>query len=190
MIQNRRTIEEAAPGALFSFAYPFDLTRRSLSNFARFGWIAPAAMLLVLLLAVMDNQASGEGEPFSWTNGVGAWPSQFIRLLTVALAIAFMLRGEEDLRRNQLRAIAAFHASGWQKGKGPKGKGISDWLHFAIGVRATDLWLEYRWLGRPLAKGKADNHYVRPLFFFTCFFWSWLSAKCRRCRSAASFAMR
>jgi hypothetical protein len=139
MIQNRRTIEKAAHGALFSFAYPFALTWRSLSNFARFGWIAPAAMLLVLLLAVMDNQASGEGEPFSWTDGVSAWPSQFIRLVTVALAIAFILRGEEDLRRNQLELSRRFMLPDGAKAK--RVKRISGRLHFAAGVA-------YRWLGR------------------------------------------
>ena len=190
MIQNRRTIEKAAHGALFPFAYPFALTWRSLSNFARFGWIAPAAMLLVLLLAVMDNQASGEGEPFSWTDGVSAWPSQFIRLVTIALAIAFILRGEEDLRRNQLELsrrfmlpdgtkakrvkrisgrlqFAAGVAYRWLGRRAQRAKriikasalyffspGTSDWLHFGIGVRATDLWLEYRWLGRPAQRAK------------------------------------
>jgi hypothetical protein len=154
MIRNRRTIEEAAPGTLFSFAYPFALTWRSVSNFARFGWIAPAAMLLVLLLAVMDNQASGEGEPLSWTDGVSAWPSQFIRLLGVALAIAFILRGEEDLRRNQLELSRRFMLPDGKEDKRPRAKGISDWLHFAVGVRARDLWLEYRWLGRRTRRAK------------------------------------
>ena len=147
MIQNRRTIEEAAQGALFPFAYPFALTSRSLSNFARFAWIAPAAMLLVLLLAVMDNQASGEGEPFSWTDGVSAWPSQFIRLVTVALAIAFILRGEEDLSRNQLELSRRFMLPDGAKVKRLKSKRMSDWLHFAAGVA-------HRWLGRRAQRAK------------------------------------
>jgi len=210
MIQNRRTIEKAAHGALFSFAYPFALTWRSLSNFARFGWIAPAAMLLVLLLAVMDNQASGEGEPFSWTDGVSAWPSQFIRLVTVALAIAFILRGEEDLRRNQLELSRRFMLPDGAKAKRVKrisgrlhfaagvayrwlgrrahrakriikasalyflSPGTSDWLHFGIGVRATDLWLEYRWLGHPAQRAKRiismfALYFLSIIFLFIAF---------------------
>jgi prepilin signal peptidase PulO-like enzyme (type II secretory pathway) len=168
MTQNRRTIEEAAPGALFSFAYPFALTRRSLSNFARFGWIAPAAMLLVLLLAVMDNQASGEGEPFSWTDGVSVWPGQFIRLLAVALSITFILRGEEDLRRNQLELSRHFMLPDGNEDKWPRGKGISDWLHFSAGVRAKDLWLEYRWLGRRTQRAKRII-IMSAFYFFSLF---------------------
>jgi hypothetical protein len=169
MIQNRRTIEGAALGALFSFEYPFALTRRSLSNFARFGWIAPAAMLLVLLLAVMDNQASGVGEPFSWTNGVSAWPSQFIRLLAVALAIAFILRGEEDLKRNQLELSRRFMLPDGEKAKRLKSKRISDWLHFAVAVKAKVLWLEYRWLGRRVQRAKRIIP-MSAIYFFSLFF--------------------
>lgn len=169
MIQNRRTIEGAAPGALFSFQYPFALTRRSLLNFARFGWIAPAAMLLVLLLAVMDNQISGEGEPFSWTDGVSAWPSQFIRLLAVALAIAFILRGEEDLRRNQLELSRRFMLPDGDKAKRLKSNTISDWCHFAVAVKAKVLWLEYRWLGRPVQRAKRIIT-LSAIYFFSLFF--------------------
>ena len=158
MIQNRRTIEKAAHGALFSFAYPFALTWRSLSNFARFGWIAPAAMLLVLLLAVMDNQASGEGEPFSWTDGVSAWPSQFIRLVTVALAIAFILRGEEDLRRNQLELSRRFMLPDGAKAKRVKVRDIGS----ASFRRQSGISMAWP----PRAKGKADNQGVRPPFLF------------------------
>jgi len=148
MIQNRSAIEEAAPGALFSFAYPFDITRRSLSNFARFGWIAPAAMLVVFLLAVLDNQSPGEGEPFSWTSGVSAWPTQLLRVLTIGLAIGFLLRGEEDLRRNQLELSRRFILPGDEQRRPRGGNRISEWLHSAVAVRAKMLWREYRWLGR------------------------------------------
>jgi hypothetical protein len=149
MIQNRRTIEEAAPDALFSFAYPFALTWRSLSNFARFGWIAPAAMLVVFLLAVLDNQSPGEGEPFSWTSGASAWPTQLLRVLTIGLAIGFLLRGEEDLRRNQLELSRRFILPDGDEQRRPRGGNrISEWLYSAVAVRASKLWREYRWLGR------------------------------------------
>jgi len=154
MFRNRQAIEEAADGALFPFAYPFELTRRSFSNFARFSWIAPAAMLLVLLLAVMDNQASGEGEPFSWTDGVSAWPSQFIRLVALALAIALIVRGNEDLERNELELSRRFMLPDCTKGKRLKTKRISDWLYCSVGVKAKVLWLEYRWLGRWAQRAK------------------------------------
>jgi hypothetical protein len=149
MIQNRRTIEKSAPGALFSFAYPFAITRRSVSNFARFGWIAPAGMLLVFLLAVLDNQSPGIGEPFSWTSGASAWPTQLLRVLTIGLAIGFLLRGEEDLRRNQLELSRHFILPDGDAHRRPsRGNRIYEWLHAAVAVRAKILWREYRWLGR------------------------------------------
>ena len=149
MIQNRRTIEKSAPGALFSFFYPFATTMRSLSNFARFGWIAPAAMLIVFLLAVLDNQSPGEGEPFSWTNGASAWPTQLLRVLTIGLAIGLLFRGEEDLRRNQLALSRRFLLSDGDEQRLPyNGNRIPGWLHSPVAVRAKRLWLEYRWLGR------------------------------------------
>lgn len=149
MIQNRRTIEEAAPDALFSFAYPFAITWRSVSNFARFGWIAPVAMLVVFLLAVLDNQSPGEGEPFSWTSGVSAWPTELLRVLTIGLAIGFLLRGEEDLRRNQLELSRRFILPDGDEQRRPcRGNRISEWLHSAVAVRARNLWREYRWLGQ------------------------------------------
>ena len=116
-------------------------------------------MLLVLLLAVMDNQASGEGEPFSWTDGVSAWPSQFIRLVTVALAIAFILRGEEDLSRNQLELSRRFMLPDGAKVKRLKSKRMSDWLHFAAGVA-------YRWLGGRAQRAKRIIK-VSALYFFS-----------------------
>ena len=148
MIQKRRTIEEAAPGALFSFVYPFAITRRSMSNFARFGWIAPVGMLVVFLLAVLDNQSPGEGEPFSWTSGVSAWPTQLLRVLTIGLAIGFLLRGEEDLRRNRLDLSRRFMLPDGNEQRPRGGNRISKWLHSAAAVRAKELWREYRWLGR------------------------------------------
>jgi hypothetical protein len=126
-------------------------------------------MLLVLLLAVMDNQASGEGEPFSWTDGVSAWPSQFIRLLAVALAIAFILRGEEDLRRNQLELSRRFMLPDGDKAKRLKSNTISDWCHFAVAVKAKVLWLEYRWLGRPVQRAKRIIT-LSAIYFFSLFF--------------------
>jgi hypothetical protein len=149
MIQNRRAIENAIPGALFSFDYPFKMTLRSLSNFTRFGWIAPAAMLVVFLLAVLDNQTPGTGEPFSWTSGVSAWPTQLLRVLTIGLAIGFLLRGEEDLRRNQLELSRRFILPEGDEQRRPReGNRISEWRYSAVAVRAGKLWREYRWLGQ------------------------------------------
>ena len=159
MIQNRRTIEQAAPGALFSFAYPFAITWRSLSNFARFGWIAPVAMLVVFLLAVLDNQSPGEGEPFSWTSGVSAWPTQLLRVLTIGLAIGFLLRGEEDLRRNQLELSRRFILPDGDEQRRPcGGNRISEWLHSAVAVRARNALA-----GISLARTAEKTGYTRPL---------------------------
>jgi hypothetical protein len=169
MIRNRKTIEEAAPDALFSFKPPFDLASRSLSNFARFSWVAPAGMLLLLLVALMDNQASGQGEPFSWADGVSAWPTQFIRLLTATLAIAFILRGEEDLRRNQLELSRRFMLPEDKADKGPRSEYIVDWLHLGVGVKAKNLWLEYRWLGHR-AERAWRIFFVSALYFGSWFF--------------------
>lgn len=150
MIENRRAIENAIPGALFSFGYPFAITLRSLSNFARFGWIAPAAMLVVFLLAVLDNQTPGAGEPFSWTSGVSAWPTQLLRVLTIGLAIGFLLRGEEDLRRNQLELSRRFLLpGGYEDGRPRGGNRISLWLRSVVAVKAKNLWRKCPWVVLP-----------------------------------------
>jgi len=173
MRRNRQFVEKLASGAVFSYSPSFLSTWRSLMHFVRFGWIAPVVILLLFGIAVIDHQ-SAEGEPFSWTDCVSAWPTQFIRLLVIVLSLAFIFRGMESLRRNELELSRAFvlPEEGEQRAAG--GNMILRWLLPSFAGRAKDLWKEYRWLGHPWRRAQRVAlmfvFYLLSIFLFATSF--------------------
>ncbi len=59
-------------------------------------------------LDVFVSGPGGGGEPFAWYGGVSVWPSVLLRGFTGALALYLLLRGMQQLRRNDIAVTERF----------------------------------------------------------------------------------
>jgi hypothetical protein len=72
---------------------------------------ATVVMATVVTTWLIASLPAPLGEPFSWVEGVSAWPTEILRLLTLALSAFFFLRGIRRLRRcDQETQRRLFHA--------------------------------------------------------------------------------
>ncbi|BFU96260.1 MAG: hypothetical protein NTNFB02_29820 [Nitrospira sp.] len=73
-----------------------------------------APYLLVRLVRYLLLLDKNEAEPFSVTDSVSIWPTEVIRLIGIALAVSFFVKGAGDLRLNR-DAIRVKYLTGTEK---------------------------------------------------------------------------
>jgi hypothetical protein len=112
----------------------FRLRRKSLIHF----WVSVAGFGLAALGLVcviwVDTFWRPDGEPFSLTSGISAWPAQVLRLLVLALAVRFCFWLRHKVREAFLTLTRKFRLSA----PNPTAVALTD------GVCADSIWQEYR----------------------------------------------
>ncbi len=71
-------------------------------------WSAISVLLISVLVIVAYSQGVNE-EPLSFTDGISAWPTTFLRFITMLLAIYFLITASTNMRNNRLRLTRDYH---------------------------------------------------------------------------------
>ncbi|WP_455375753.1 hypothetical protein [Kaarinaea lacus] len=71
-------------------------------------WSAISVVLIFSLVIVAFSQGVNE-EPLSFTDGISAWPTTFLRFITMLLAIYFLITASTNMRNNRLRLTRDYH---------------------------------------------------------------------------------
>ena len=132
---------------------PPDRLQDALASSRSYDWkligLGAASAISVVTITALAQRTDGNGvhEPMLWIEGVSIWPTQFIRILGIALTAYLILRASRELHLNlrettdimQLPAEGA-SMSRWLTRWQPRLVGPAD--HRRLDIEAT--WREYR----------------------------------------------
>jgi len=77
-----------------------DPTKRRLLWIQRGSWVLLPVVLAFVGWCQLLHFPYAEDEPFSWSDGVSIWPTEALRLLSIVLCMAFLIKSHADSVRN------------------------------------------------------------------------------------------